>query len=70
MVKISITLGAKDETVSDKLIEAVGRDMASLIEDALNGTNDPVIAMTVLKKELSELYGEIILKYKARGIVE
>ena len=70
MVKIGITLEGEDQTVSDNLIEAVGRDMANLVGNALNGTTHPTIAMAVLKEELSELSKTMILKYEARGIIE
>ena len=70
MVKISITLEGRDQTVSDDLIEAVGKDMANLIENALNKTSNPAIAMAILKEELSGLSKRIILRHEARGMIE
>ena len=70
MVKIGVTLGREDQSVPDNIIEAVGGDIAKLIGNALNKTNNPDLAMIMLEEELSELHNRMMLEYKRTGILK
>ena len=70
MVKIGVTLGKEDQSVPDNIIEAVGGDIAKLIGNALNKTNNPDLAMIMLEEELSELHNRMMLEYKRTGILK
>ena len=70
MVRIAITLTGTDKNVPDKLKEGITRQIAKVVDTAINKTSDPELAMMIFSDELSELNRDLKLEYRRSQILK